>query len=247
MSGVIAYREVFEAHEGNVSDKWDNYLDIYHETCQKFIAKRANVLEIGVQNGGSLQVLSKYLIDATIHGVDIVPAVANLDLGSNIKTYSFDINDEVKFKSSFGDMNFDIIIDDASHISADVIASFKMLFCKLNPGGVYIAEDMHASYWGGSFAGGYLNENSSIEFFKRFIDLLNTYNIQITNFIKSLKGEKFDINLPEDEMYTLNWMESITFYDSVVVIKKLSMPRSGAYKRRIVGKYSPVASIRHSI
>ena len=40
----------------------------------------------------------------------------------------------------------DIIIDDGSHIVYDQVISFKSLFNKLNPGGIYVIEDLHTSY-----------------------------------------------------------------------------------------------------
>jgi hypothetical protein len=42
--------------------------------------------------------------------------------------------------------NFDIIVDDGSHYTADQQASFNWLFYKqLNKGGYYIVEDLHTS------------------------------------------------------------------------------------------------------
>lgn len=41
---------------------------------------------------------------------------------------------------------FDIIIDDGSHLNADIIAAFKNLWPVLNPGGLYCIEDVHSSY-----------------------------------------------------------------------------------------------------
>jgi hypothetical protein len=41
---------------------------------------------------------------------------------------------------------FDLIIDDASHLSGLTIASFKALYKHLKPGGLYVVEDVHTSY-----------------------------------------------------------------------------------------------------
>ena len=42
--------------------------------------------------------------------------------------------------------DFDIIIDDASHVSSLTIASFKILWPMLKPGGYYCIEDLHTNY-----------------------------------------------------------------------------------------------------
>lgn len=41
---------------------------------------------------------------------------------------------------------YDVIIDDGSHLNADIIAAFKNLWPVLNPGGLYCIEDTHSSY-----------------------------------------------------------------------------------------------------
>lgn len=40
----------------------------------------------------------------------------------------------------------DIIIDDGSHVNADIIATFKNLWPVLAPGGLYCVEDIHSSW-----------------------------------------------------------------------------------------------------
>jgi hypothetical protein len=45
--------------------------------------------------------------------------------------------------------NLGLVIDDGSHKSGDIIRSFLLFFPQLNPGGIFIIEDLHASYWAG--------------------------------------------------------------------------------------------------
>ena len=75
---IISIRDIFYQHEQNVSDKWVNYFDIYDECFNRHIGNNSNVLEIGVQNGGFLQILSKYLKNATLYGVDIDPTAIEI-------------------------------------------------------------------------------------------------------------------------------------------------------------------------
>jgi hypothetical protein len=42
--------------------------------------------------------------------------------------------------------DYDLIIDDASHVSSLTVASFKILWPYLKPGGLYVVEDLHSSY-----------------------------------------------------------------------------------------------------
>lgn len=44
---------------------------------------------------------------------------------------------------------FDIIIDDGSHLSEHIIASFQSLVDYVANEGLYIVEDVHATYWEG--------------------------------------------------------------------------------------------------
>lgn len=230
---TVSFKTIFYQHQENVSDKWVNYFDIYDECFRSYVDKKPNVLEIGVQNGGNLQILNKYLKNATLFGVDIDPKVRNLTLGSNINVYNFNITDELAINQYFKKTEFDIIIDDGSHICSDIIQTFKLLFSKLKPGGIFLIEDLHTSYWQ-SHGGSYLGADSAIEFFKKFADLLNFYHI---------KDPHFEENLSLDDRYVFEWLRSIYFYDSVVVIHKLSKARKTHYPRVMVGKVDPVAPV----
>jgi hypothetical protein len=41
---------------------------------------------------------------------------------------------------------FDILIEDGSHTSRDIVRSFATYFPELTSGGIYIAEDLHTCY-----------------------------------------------------------------------------------------------------
>ena len=69
-----------------------------------------------------------------------------------------------------------IIIDDGSHISKDVITTFKFLFPKLRKGGWYVVEDIQTSYWR-EFEGdpeNLKNPRTSMNFFKQITDCVNS-------------------------------------------------------------------------
>lgn len=67
----------------------------------------------------------------------------------------------------------DIVVDDASHLSSLTIQSFAILFALLKPGGVYVIEDTHASYWNKDGFDGGDHPNSTLNYFKHLTDCLN--------------------------------------------------------------------------
>lgn len=67
---------------------------------------------------------------------------------------------------------FDVIIDDGSHHSSDVMKTFAQYFPLLRDGGIYVVEDLHCSYWS-EFEGGLFLRSSAISFLKIIIDIIN--------------------------------------------------------------------------
>ena len=224
--------ELFFAHEGKLSDKWEHYLAIYDAELKGFVERGQPVrlLEIGVQNGGSLEIWARYLpAGSNIVGVDIDPDVASLVFGDNIDIHILDAGNAADIRKVFGEDMFDIIVDDGSHRSDDIIATFRNLFGNLSEGGVYIIEDLHASYWA-SHAGGFRLETSSLEYLKGLVDGLNADHFQ---------GDSDAATL--DELHAINRSVSgIAFYDSLAVIRKLPAPKSTAYRRVFSGAQADV-------
>jgi len=135
------------------------YLDTYDELFAPLRYKKSlTLLELGwgeydpergdhsnPQVGGrSAKMWRRYFPKADIHIIDIerknntVPGV-HLHQGSQ---------DDADFLTHVHNQSgdFDIIIDDASHVSRLTIASFRLLWPYLRPGGFYCVEDLHTSY-----------------------------------------------------------------------------------------------------
>ena len=229
-------KKIYFEHEGDASGKWINYLDVYEECFSRYIGKNPNLIEIGVQNGGGLQIYSKYLKNAKIYGIDINPEVCKMNLGKNIKTFCFDINMKDKFLSNLKGVEFDIIIDDGSHMQDDMINTFEFLFDKLRAGGIYIVEDVHTSYWK-SFKGKYKGKNTSVEYFKNLADYVNFYHIK--EDFNSIKVQENLLTQKYIDKY-VPWIESITFYDGIIAIKKYKKKKLTPHERIVVGKEQPV-------
>jgi hypothetical protein len=223
-----------------MSDKWENYVEIYEVHFAPYKEKKVDILEIGVQNGRHLQVLKKYFKHSKIYGIDINPNVCKQELGNEITTMCFDATKKTLVDDKLNNLTFDIIIDDASHKSDDVIKSFNLLFSKVKPSGIYIVEDLHTSYWK-EFKGSYKCKNASIEYLKSLVDLINAYHIRPNQNVQNID---FFNKLSDFEKQLVQSIHSITFYDSVAVIKKLATPRVGPYQRVTVGTKQTVAIVK---
>jgi FMN phosphatase YigB (HAD superfamily) len=168
--------ELYQAHQGRLSDKWSSYLDFYEERFQRVRGQPIRLLEVGVQNGGSLEIWAKYFPDAeAIVGCDIDPNCGLLTFKDpRIKVFVGDAAatstaELIAQHSPY----FDIVIDDGSHRSGDIVRNFANYFPRLADGGFYIMEDLHASYFD-IYEGGLEAPYSSINFVKRLIDYVNS-------------------------------------------------------------------------
>lgn len=173
--GMGELAKLYEAHRGKVSDKWSAYLEAYETLFDSYRNRPVRILEIGVQNGGSLEIWSKFFPQAErIIGCDINPLCAGLTYEDpRISVIVGDANDaETTARIEELCESFDIIIDDGSRRSDDIVRSFALYFPKLANGGIFVAEDLHCSYWE-SYEGGIEAPFSSISFFKRLADYVN--------------------------------------------------------------------------
>lgn len=235
--------EIFAKHAGNVSDKWEHYLSVYERELH-FLASQETplrLLEIGVQNGGSLQIWREYLpVGSHIVGVDIDPLVRSLELGANVELHVFDATDRTESLRFLGDSSYDLIVDDGSHVSADIIKTFEHLFSRLVAGGIYFIEDTHCSYYA-SHGGGFQSRDTAIEYFKRIIDGINA-----DHFEKDVEAA-----VPQEVLTRLHdirrAIESISFYDSMIVIRKSNPGRVLPFRRTLTGSIAPVQDIQNHL
>lgn len=215
-------------------DKWEHYFAVYERELYRFVHRNQEValLEVGVQNGGSLELWSDFLpAGSTITGIDINPEVGLLKFESpHVKAFAIDATDADALDGLFGSQSFDIIIDDGSHTSADIIKSFELLYNRLKPGGVYIIEDLHCSYRR-EFQGGYLYEGSSIEWLKRIVDVVNCDHII---------AEEIDQETHYSYRLLSQSIASVSFYDSICVIDKFKLEKSRPFKRLINGEVGEI-------
>ncbi|MGG2043153.1 class I SAM-dependent methyltransferase [Burkholderia gladioli] len=222
----INLSSLYSAHSGKISDKWSSYLPIYEEWFTPIRNHPIDFLEIGVQNGGSLEIWCKYFHAARkIIGCDVNEACRQLHYDDpRVQLLIGDANSlEIAEKIKTISNGYAAIIDDGSHRSGDIIQSFARYFPMLSDGGIYIAEDLHCSYWP-DFEGGLFEKHSSIEFLKSLIDILNFDHWGATvesRDILSFFAKRYGVDFDEESLKSIH---SISMYNSICVIKK--QPRS---------------------
>lgn len=174
----MSIKKIHVSNKGKVTDKWESYLSFYDEIFFPLKNKPINLLEIGIQNGGSLETWAQYFTKAkNIVGVDIDPKCQNLRFKDpRIKVI---IGDATTVKIAG---KYDIIIDDGSHKSTEMIEQFKRLFPSLKNGGLYVVEDFHTMWIQG-------HGNEAIRFFS---DMVFTVNAEFCGAIlTNIKAVEF--------------------------------------------------------
>jgi len=154
-------------HGTDKSSLCHDYCDEYDIFLNKYRDKKVNVLEFGVFYGSSIKMWLEYFYNGNVYGVDI----ANRELGISDDRYKFICGDQTddNLYKKLDDIDFDIVIDDASHECGHQVYAFERIFPKLKSGALYIVEDTCTSYWN------YGGDINFIEYSKRLIDDVN-YN-----------------------------------------------------------------------
>jgi hypothetical protein len=226
------FGEIFGNHSRYLSDKWAQFLPVYDSELGPMVARGQplRLLEIGVQNGGSLQVWHEYLPKGSlIYGIDIDERCRRLVFPPEIKVLIGDAGSPAFLNALLGDEIFDIIIDDGSHQADDVTSAFEALLPRLAPAGKYFIEDLHASYWA-SHGGGLRRHGTAIEHLKKLVDALH--------------ADHFEGDVKEDERQwarNLNSaIERVSFHDSIAVIVKYSQRKTSRFNRVLSGSEMPV-------
>jgi hypothetical protein len=216
-------KQLYTEHTGKISDKWSIYLAEYDRIFSDYRHKSICMLEIGTQNGGSLEIWAKYFLHAQhFVGSDINPDCAKLAFDdARINVVVADANTDEAQRRILGIVSsFDIIIDDGSHRSSDIVKTFARYFPMLVDGGVFVVEDLHCSYWK-EFEGGLFDPYSSLAFFKKLADIISHEHWGVTKSRSSvLVGffSKYGILIDEE---TLQHIHSVEFVNSMCVIRKL--------------------------
>ena len=193
-------------HAGRPLYKWLHYLEIYHRHFERYRGAAPVVLEIGVFDGGSLQMWRDYFgPGCRLYGVDVderCKAYADGDTKILIGDQA-DRGFLARLRRELP--RIDILIDDGGHRMDQQIPTFEELYPHVADDGIYLCEDLHTSYVK-SFGGGFRDPGTFIEFSKRLVDQLNAWH--------SEGPSEFAV---DDFTRTAFAMH---YYDSVLVIEK---------------------------
>jgi ubiquinone/menaquinone biosynthesis C-methylase UbiE len=217
----MSIKEIHTSKKGKVSDKWSSYLIYYDQLFSSIKNKNINLLEIGVQNGGSLETWAEYFTKGeNFIGCDINQKCSALEYkDKRIKLIIGNANSNEIFDSiQTLNLPFDIIIDDGSHLSPDIIKSFIFYFPLLKPGGVYVIEDTHTLYFN-NYLGGLYNETSAQKFFYKLVDIINYQFWDNSYQIESILQNWFP-NKQVPKFIQEGWIDSISFRNSIITIHK---------------------------
>lgn len=113
---------------------------------------------------------------------------------------------------------YDVIIDDASHLSSLTIASFKNLWPHLKPGGIYVVEDTHSSYHDFYYGARNANANpdsatkTAMHFLKRLADEANFHDTE------------WDWDLFPRQHWLGYEVEAVHFHFNIAFVEKRTAP-----------------------
>lgn len=129
-----------------------SYLQTYETLFRPKKNSAQNILEIGIQDGGSIKLWYDYFTNATIYGLDIRkikdiwPELTN---NPRIKLGCFDAYKQHFIDNQLKPLNkkFDIIIDDGPHTLESMIFFIKNYLPMLTENGILIVEDVQSIDW----------------------------------------------------------------------------------------------------
>jgi hypothetical protein len=212
------------------SDKWNvhRYAQHYETHFRALRNKPINLLEIGIggyddpkRGGRSLRMWRTWFRRGHIHGIDIFDKSRHDE--RRITTHRGSQTDSAFLNTVIeGIGRVDIIIDDGSHDSGDVIATFGLLFPRLAEGGYYAVEDTQTSYW--PHEGNVSernNRHTTMGFFKSLADGLNW-----EEYFGDYAPNYFDLNITE-----------MHFYHNLVVVRK--GPNREGSNNRVWNQHKP--------
>jgi trans-aconitate methyltransferase len=124
-----------------------SYGPVYEDLLAPYREVAKNVLEIGVDKGASMEVWREYFVNATITGIDNNPISlppSRVKDVSRMKFYKLHQASSASLKAFAINhyQQFDIIIDDGSHVPRHQLMTRDILWDALKPGGLMVIEDI---------------------------------------------------------------------------------------------------------
>jgi len=144
-----------DANGWHTTDKgsYHDYLEGYYRKEFTSPERVTAVLEIGVQNGGSLILWHEWFTNAKIVGVDVTDACLNnyreASLGREFPRIEIVIADgyDKSVVNAHKDNSYDYIIDDGPHTLESMKDAIELWMPKVKVGGKLIIEDLQHVEW----------------------------------------------------------------------------------------------------
>lgn len=123
-----------------------SYLGVYEELMAPRRQSAREVLELGVQHGGSIRLWLEYFAGATVTGLDLADQGADLGGEARVRFWLRDAYDPACV-AALADRRYDVVVDDGPHTleSMKFVASHYSLL--LAPGGLLVIEDVPRIEW----------------------------------------------------------------------------------------------------
>ena len=119
------------------------YAKFYEDLFKPLKDKPLKILEIGSFYGNASAALFFYFKNSLIHSADINPDMYKYK-GSRLNNFFVDSSSRESIIKNILNQNkeFNIVIEDASHMLKDQIISLFMLFPKIKKGGIFVIEEI---------------------------------------------------------------------------------------------------------
>ena len=135
-------------HGTDKSSIGHNYVAIYDPLFTPFRQEPIKFLEIGIRYCCSLKTWRDWFPNATIYGVDIRQKWVNKYKNEERMVLKrVDQGDAQQLTEYAKKGPWRVVVDDGSHKSSHQKLTFDILWGQVEPGGYYIIEDTHTSYY----------------------------------------------------------------------------------------------------
>lgn len=146
-----------DIHSQYSTDKgtYHNYVPFYDTIFEDIRLEENNFLEIGVLHGGSLKMFHDFFENSRVYGVENFSQpqgfhcpIVREDVERSLleypraKLFVYDSEDKEQAAQNLEGLQFDIILDDASHHIDNQLGNIETYLPFLSPNGIYIIEDV---------------------------------------------------------------------------------------------------------
>lgn len=210
--------DLFEGWTGRRIHKWHHYLPIYERYFDRFRGRPFTLVEIGLGEGGSLELWRQFLGPRVrIVGIDVDPK-CEAYRAEGVEIFIGDQADPHFLRRVLDSIPPpDLVIDDGGHKASQQIASFEAIYPCMPETGIYIVEDVHTSYWANwkDRADGL----TFIEYSKRMCDSINAWYRDEMSYGRYYQRPEDRPGEMEVPWFTRN-TRCISFYDAMVIFER---------------------------